>query len=444
MKQKLSIRELFTLGFFMLALFLGAGNIIFPPLLGQEAGQSLWPAILGFLATGVGLPLVAIITVSIAGNIDVLSKRVHPLFQMIFPFVIYLAIGPFFGIPRTATVAYEIGVFPFLSENNDIIMFVSTLLFFGLTYLLALNPAKLVDRIGKVITPVLLILIVLIAVRGFISPLGPIGDATGKYMDKAFSSGFVEGYLTMDALAALVFGLVVINRIKDKGITEVSQIRSYTVKAGVIAGAGLSFVYLSLAYIGATSVNMTGIQDNGGAILTNVTSTFFGSMGTLILAFVIIFACLTTSIGLVSACGEFLTQRFKKIPYSVITAILCLFSLTMANLGLSQLISVSLPILTMIYPIAIVLIILSIGNTVKPVPRFVFAGAIIGAGFISVYDGLYTAGLQVEAITNVLSYLPLYEYGAGWIVPSILGGLLSFMIYGIGILLNLRKQSHIY
>ncbi|QHS23723.1 branched-chain amino acid transport system II carrier protein [Virgibacillus sp. MSP4-1] len=432
MKQTLATREVFALGFFMLALFLGAGNIIFPPLLGQQAGQSLWPAIAGFLVTGVGLPLVAIITVSMAGNLDRLSQRVHPFFQVVFPFVIYLAIGPFFGIPRTATVAYEVGVQPFLSENSSLILFLSTFVFFGLTYLLALNPAKLVDRIGKMITPLLLLLIVLIAIRGFASPPGPVGEATGKYLDKAFSSGFLEGYLTMDAIAALVFGLVVINRIKDKGITDVSNIRSYTVKAGLIAGAGLSFVYLSLAFIGATSVSATGVQDNGGSILTNVTSIFFGPTGMVILALVITFACLTTSIGLVSACGEFINERFEKIPYKAVVAIICLFSFTMANLGLTQLIAVSLPVLTMIYPIAIVLIILSIINSIKAMPRIVFSGAIIGAALISLYDGLAAAGLNMVPIRNLLSYLPLFEYGAGWVLPSVAGALIALIIHGAG------------
>jgi branched-chain amino acid:cation transporter, LIVCS family len=428
MKQKLAIKEVIALGFFMFALFLGAGNLIFPPLLGQQAGDSLWTAIMGFLVTGVGLPLLAVFTISQAGNIDVLSKRVHPTFAKLFPVIIYLTIGPFFGIPRTGTVTYEIGVAPFLSSESGLSLFLATFVFFLLTFWLALNPAKLVDRVGKILTPILLLLIVIISIRGFISPIGTIGEAVKKYSEGAFFSGFLEGYLTMDAIAALVFGIVVINRIQEKGVQAASDIRSYTIKAGLIAATGLSFVYITLAYIGATSVDAVGMQENGGAILSAVTSILFGPFGTIILALVITGACLTTSIGLVAACGEYLAQRFKRVSYPVIIALLCLFSFTMANLGLSQLISVSLPVLIALYPIAIVLIALSLLHILKPIPSSVYIGAMIGAGMVSLYDGLTTAGIEIAVISTGYAFLPFYTSGVGWLVPSIVGGLIGLLI----------------
>ncbi|MFC0561205.1 branched-chain amino acid transport system II carrier protein [Halalkalibacter alkalisediminis] len=428
MKQKLPVKEILALGFFMFALFLGAGNLIFPPVLGQQAGESIWPAIFGFLVTGVGLPLLAIITISnVGGDLDTLSQRVHKTFAVVFPVVIYLTIGPFFGIPRTGTVAYEVGVVPFLPSTSGFSLFVSTLIFFSITFWLALNPAKLVDRVGKILTPILFVLIVIISIRAFISPLGDVGYAAETYIEGAFFSGFLEGFLTMDAIAALVFGIVIINRIQEKGFREVGDIRSYTIKAGIIAGVGLSFVYIALAYIGATSVNAVGVLDNGGAILTAVTSRLFGPFGTILLAFVITGACLTTSIGLVSACGEFLTKRFKRVSYPVIIAVLCLFSFTMANLGLSQLISFSLPLLIAIYPITIVLISLSILHLVKPLSSSIYSGAIIGAGIVSIYDGLTMAGLYSDFITNTLAHLPLYTEGVGWLLPSLVGGLLGYL-----------------
>ncbi|MFC0471604.1 branched-chain amino acid transport system II carrier protein [Halalkalibacter kiskunsagensis] len=430
MIQKLPTKEVFALGFFMFALFLGAGNLIFPPLLGQQAGESMWAAILGFLVTGVGLPLFAIITISnVEGNLDVLAKRVHKSFALVFPVVIYLTIGPFFGIPRTGTVAYEVGVVPFLVEANKFSLFVSTLAFFSITFWLALNPAKLVDRVGKILTPILFLLIVILSIRSFFSPIGEIGEAMESYIDGAFFNGFLEGFLTMDAIAALVFGIVIINRIQEKGIKAVGDIRSYTIKAGLIAGVGLSFVYIALAYMGATSVNPVGVQDNGGAILAAVTSLLFGSFGTILLAVVITGACLTTSIGLVSACGEYLAGRFNKVSYPVIIAILCLFSFTMANLGLSQLISVSLPLLIAIYPITIVLISLSIWQKKNPLPSSLYIGAIIGAGVVSIYDGLTMTGIEIAIISSAFAYLPLYAEGIGWIVPSIVGGLIGTLCH---------------
>jgi branched-chain amino acid:cation transporter, LIVCS family len=429
MERKLPLKETIALGFFMFALFLGAGNIIFPPLLGQQAGESLLTAIIGFLVTGVGLPVVAVFTIARSGgDLNDLSKRVHPTFAKIFPVIIYLTIGPFFGIPRTGTVTYEIGVAPFLPSESNMGLFISTLVFFLITFWLALNPAKLVDRVGKILTPLLLLLIVVISIRGFSSPIGSIGEAVGKYREGAFFGGFVEGYLTMDAIAALVFGVVVINRVQEMGIKTASAIRSYTIKAGIIAGAGLSFVYISLSYIGATSVEGVGMQDNGGAILSSVTSLLFGPFGSILLALVITGACLTTSVGLVAACGEYLSQRFTRLSYPVVVTILCLFSFTMANLGLSQLISVSIPLLISIYPIAIVLILLSLLQSYTPVSRAVYIGAIIGAGIISIYDGFTTAGIEVASISTALTLIPLYTNGLGWLLPSIVGGLLGLFL----------------
>jgi LIVCS family branched-chain amino acid:cation transporter len=428
MERKLPFKETIALGFFMFALFLGAGNIIFPPLLGQQAGESLLSAIIGFLVTGVGLPLLAVFTIARSGgDLNDLSNRVHPGFAKVFPVIIYLTIGPFFGIPRTGTVTYEIGVAPFLPNDSSMGLFISTFVFFLITYWLALNPAKLVDRVGKILTPILLLLIVVISIRGFASPIGSFSETVGKYRDGAFFGGFVEGYLTMDAIAALVFGVVVINRVQEMGIKTESFIRSYTIKAGIIAGIGLSFVYISLSFIGATSVEAVGMQENGGAILSSVTSLLFGPFGSIILALVITGACLTTSVGLVAACGEYLSQRFTRLSYPVVVTILCLFSFTMANLGLSQLISVSIPLLISIYPIAIVLILLSLLHSYIPVSSAVYIGAIIGAGMVSIYDGLTTAGIEAAPISTALTFIPLYTNGLGWLLPSIVGGLLGLL-----------------
>jgi branched-chain amino acid:cation transporter, LIVCS family len=428
MERKLPLKEVIALGFFMFALFLGAGNIIFPPLLGQQAGESLLSAIIGFLVTGVGLPVLAVYIIARSGgDLDGLSNRVHPSFAKVFPVIIYLTIGPLFGIPRTGTVTYEIGVAPFLSNDSSLGLFLSTLVFFLITFWLALNPAKLVDRVGKVLTPILLLLIIIISIRGFSSPIGSMGEAVGKYQEGAFFGGFVEGYLTMDAIAALIFGVVIINRVKEMGIKTTSFIRSYTIKAGIIAGMGLSFVYISLSYIGATSADAVGMQENGGEILSSVTSLLFGPFGSIILALVITGACLTTSVGLVAACSEYLSQRFSRFSYPVVVTILCLFSFTMANLGLSQLISVSIPLLIMIYPIAIVLILLSFVHSYLPVSKAVYVGAIVGAGLVSLYDGLSTAGIEIAAISGGLAFIPLYTNGLGWLLPSVVGGLLGLL-----------------
>ncbi|MEC2071758.1 branched-chain amino acid transport system II carrier protein [Alkalihalophilus marmarensis] len=430
MNRTLPMKDLAALGFLMFALFLGAGNLIFPPLLGQQAGTALWPAIIGFLVTGVGLPLLAIIAVSqVNGDLHQLANRVHPIFAVIFSFTVYLAIGPFFGIPRTGTVAYEIGVVPFLpgGQATTTSLLISTLIFFSLTFWLALNPAKLVDRVGKILTPLLIILIAIVSLRGVFAPMGSFEAAEENYQNGAFFSGFIEGYLTMDTIAALVFGIVIMNRLQERGIKDRAAIQAFTIKAGIIAGVGLSLVYLSLGYLGASSVSTIGRLDNGGAILAAVANALFGSTGSMILALVITFACLTTSIGLVSACGEFFAKRFSSVSYPVIIFILCVFSFTMANLGLSQLIAVSVPVLVTIYPIAIVLITLSFLHRKIGQRRQIYIGALIGAFIISLLDGISTAGVNLESLA-FLDWIPLYGEGLGWLVPSIIGALIGWAV----------------
>ena len=223
----------------LFALFLGAGNIIFPPFLGQQAGSNIWTAVAGFLVTGVGLPLLAVIAVGKVGNLQTLAGRVHPIFGIVFTIVIYLAIGPFFGIPRTATVTFEVGVLPFLSEsaaNSFWPLAILSIIFFIISAWLALNPGKLVDRIGKIITPVLLGVLVILVGKSLFNPLGPVMSPAEAYQSNAFFNGFVEGYLTMDTIAALNFGIVIALAIKTKGLEEEKAVVSTTVKAGLIAG----------------------------------------------------------------------------------------------------------------------------------------------------------------------------------------------------------------
>jgi LIVCS family branched-chain amino acid:cation transporter len=415
----------------LFALFLGAGNIIFPPLLGQMAGSDLTVAMLGFLITGVGLPLLAILSIAHAGGgLQTIAARVNPLFGIIFTMIVYLAIGPFFGIPRTATVSYEIGVLPFLPK--DLVtahwpLAVFTIGFFIITVLLALNPAKLVDRIGKILTPILFIVIGTLAVKSFISPMGSIGQSQGDYIDHPFFRSFVEGYLTMDVIAALVFGIVIINTLKSEGVTESSAIMKAMIIAGLVAAIGLALVYLSLGYIGATSVDVIGIQTNGGAVLALSSKVLFGSFGSIILAATIIFACLTTSIGLVSACAQYFGEVFPTISYKKFVIIFALFSATFANVGLTQLISISIPVLLMIYPLAIVLMLLSFIDKWFGRRPIVYILALIGTVIVSIFDGLLGAGIDVLTITSILSHLPLYEQKLGWLLPAIVGTVIGIM-----------------
>ncbi|MEN2448934.1 branched-chain amino acid transport system II carrier protein, partial [Bacillus sp. JR_15] len=340
MKNSLSIKETLAIGLMLFALFFGAGNMIFPPVLGQYAGENVWLAIGGFLLTGVGLPLLGVIAIALTGTgAKGLADKAHPIFGTIFTVILYLSIGPFFAIPRTGTVSYEIGLAPFLSETQTsswVPLFLFTLVFFTITYLLALNPSKLVDRIGKVLTPILLTVIAIIVFKAIATPMGIIGAPDATYKANPLFTGFLEGYKTMDALASLVFGIVVVTAVKERGITERKSLAAACIKAGLVAAAGLALVYISLAYVGASSPDTTGMvgANEGGKLLSLSANFLFGSAGNIVLGVAILFACLTTSVGLVSSCGEYFSKLFPALSYRTVVLIVSLFSTLVANLGL--------------------------------------------------------------------------------------------------------------
>lgn len=426
-------RENLAVGFMLFALFLGAGNIIFPPLLGQQAGENIVISMIGFLITGVGLPLLGIVTVAKnGGDLQELSSRINPYFGIIFTTIIYLSIGPFFAIPRTGAVSYSIGIAPLLSESMQaswIPLFLTTLVFFGITLYLAYNPTKIVDRVGKILTPALLIVICLLAIKAVISPMGPIGEAQGPYIDNAFGESFIQGYLTMDVLASLVFGIVIVQGIAARGVTDRAEQVKITVFAGIIAAAGLAFVYVSLGYIGVTSTSAIGFFDDGGQIISAAAQSLYGSAGTIILSATIILACLTTSVGLLSANATFFAKIYPKISYRSYLIFFALFSFAVSNFGLNKLISLSLPVLMAIYPIAIVLMLLAlVGNLFKHAP-IVYGISLIFTGVVALYDGIKTAGFSIPAYENLLAMLPLYGQSIGWLVPAIVGAIIGYIIH---------------
>ncbi|MFA9559042.1 branched-chain amino acid transport system II carrier protein [Evansella sp. AB-rgal1] len=421
-----SSKDTITIGLMMFALFLGAGNLIFPPSLGQAAGTSVLFATIGFLVTGVGLPILAIIAIAkTGGTLQTVSERVGPIFSVIFPLSVYLAIGPLFGIPRTGSVAYEIGLLPYLETPSRLTLFLFTVCFFGISYWLSLNPSKLVGRIGKVLTPILVAVLAVLTVTGILNPMGSPNPPLTAYSDFPFFTGFQEGYFTMDAIAALVFGIIVISRLKERGVTTPSELVKRATQISFIAGTGLVFVYLSLAYLGATSVNIIGYQENGGTILSGISQQLLGSKGLILLSVIITIACLTTSVGLIAAFGEYIQRSMPKVPYELTTGIIALFSFFMANMGLTQLIQFSIPMLFMIYPIAIVLILYTqFGDFGKD--SNIYKGSVIGAAIVSIPDGLSQTVVFSETFLPFLQFLPFSNIGLAWLTPALFGGVIGY------------------
>ncbi|MDV6378043.1 branched-chain amino acid transport system II carrier protein [Sporosarcina sp. GW1-11] len=418
------------LGLTMFALFFGAGNMIFPPVLGQQAGVETWITLAGFLITGVGLPYLGVIAVTMSGaQLNDLAGKASPLFAMIFPLIIYLAIGPFFGIPRTATVAYEIAISPFVPNAYGTLgLVVFSVLFFSITVWLSLKPNKIVDRFGSILTPVLLVIVTFFIVIGIVNPVGKAGPAWEPFTEDAFAKGFIEGYGTMDAIAALVFALIVINAVKMKGITDRKEITSITIKAGSIAVIGLSLVYAGLAYLGTTSRVIAAGAENGGDILAKLAYALMGNSGLYILGLAVTLACLTTAIGLTCASAAYLSKVIPIISYKMFVFIICGFTTTISNIGLTKLLDVMIPVLIGVYPLAIVLISFSLFDRLFRGYHEVYIYGLTAAGVVGFIDMLNAFNVQLGPILKVLAYLPLFDQGVGWIVPAVVFGFIGFIV----------------
>lgn len=426
---RLSFSAYLVIGVMLFALFFGAGNLIFPATLGQNAGINMWPAILGFLITGVGLPFLGILAMGFSGsrNLQDLASRVHPIYAVIFTSLLYLTIGPFFATPRTGAVAFDIGITPFLSSGNqEIGQLVFTAIFFIITLWFSLNPAKIVDRVGKWLSPGIIILLFFLLMMSFIKPMGGFGAAHSPYIDEAFMTGFLEGYNTMDALASLVFGIIVINAIRSIGVTSKREILSATIKTGFVAIFFLAIIYVGIAYLGATSTESFGLFDTGGPVLSSAATFYFGSFGTAMLSIIIILACLTTSIGLITACGEYFRTLFPAVSYKAFVVFFSALSFTIANFGLANIINYSIPVLMFLYPLAIVLMLLTFLSPLFKHARPVYVTAILVTLMISVIDGLKTfcKSFEIEYFAwmkPIIKFyeqnLPLYDEGLGWLLP---------------------------
>lgn len=436
--QRIPFSNTLTIGLLLFALFFGAGNLVFPAMMGQIAGDQYWKANMGFLITGVGLPLLGTMALGFSGskNLLALTSRVHPWFAFSYTTLLYLTIGPLFAIPRTGSISYEIGIKPYIeTEYSSLGLAVFTLLFFGVTLLLSINPARMVEIVGKMLTPLLITCIALLAIASIAAPIGEPQEPESGYAFQAFFNGFQEGYLTMDALAAFVFGILVIDAIRAKGVTERKSVLSICFQAALLASAMLAVIYTSLTYIGASSVSSFGILANGGEVLSLVTNHYFGTFGGFVLGIIVLLACLTTSIGVTTACSSYFLKIIPGISYRSICIVLSVVSALLANIGLEQLIHFSVPVLTILYPLAIVLIILTFLHPLFKGKRDVYRVSLLLTFLVSLVDGLEDTPIGIEQLHDFFNqYLPLYTIGLGWLIPACAGVL-------IGLLLQERRQN---
>ena len=412
----LSARNIAALGFMTFAMYLGAGNLIFPPFLGYQAGEHLFQGMAGFLLAGVGLPAFALVIVALVGGSDNLTSVLPRPIATTFWILVFIVIGPAFVVPRAITVAYQFGISPFFGDSA-LIPF--SVLFCIAAILFSLYPGKLIDTLGKWLTPALLTILIVMSVVALLFPAHEIGTATGAYVNNAFSEGITQGYMTMDALGSIGFGWVIFRAIQSMGVSQPKAIAKYTLIAAGMYAVAMALVYIALAYIGATSAGGATTFTNGGDILTAFTTMHFGVFGTVLLGAVMVLACLTTIIGVTTAGSEFYSKTFPSVSYRNSVIVSMVIAALVANVGLEQLLKITLPAVVALHPIAIALLLIA------PLKRSISTSGVLATVATALVfgglDALHILGsMPAKADATLTEWLPLYSYYAGWIVPTLL------------------------
>lgn len=441
MEKKFSSKDYLYLGSMLFGLFFGAGNLIFPVHMGQEAGANVWPAIIGFLITGIGLPFLGIIAIGISGENGLfdLASRVHKGYGYFFTVALYLVIGPFFAMPRLAATSFEIGLTPFVAESQKtLFLAIFSILFFALSWWFSRNPSKLLDYVGKFLNPLFLALLAILIVMSFVKPMANIHDITvlGKYRDHAFFTGFQNGYNTLDVLASLAFGIIVVNTLKNKGVTKKSTITADTFKSGAVSVLLMGIIYSFLSLMGTMSMGKFDLSENGGIALAQIAHYYLGTGGSIILALIVVVACLKTTIGLTTAFSETFAELFPGLSYSTLIAGVSIIPCIIANVGLTSIISYSTPVLMFLYPLAIILVLLGVSGPLFKNNPIVYQTVTIFTIIPALIDGLQSspAWIQNANITQKIiefakNTLPFFGIGMGWIVPAVFGLILGLGIY---------------
>lgn len=442
MKERLRIGQNILIGSLLFGLYFGAGNLIFPVKMGQMAGQNMWFAAIGFLITGVGLPVLGIIGSALAQSKSMLemTNPIGKVYSVLFTCLLYLTIGPLFAIPRTATVAFEVGLRPFMSDEKvKMGLIIFSVLFFAVTLFFALRPARILDWVGKYLTPLFLILLSVLIVLSIVNPMSDFSQYTPQpaYTGKPLITGLLDGYNTMDALASLAFAIIIITNINKLGVSSANGVAKETLKSGIVSTLGMSIIYVALTYIGATSLGVIGEEANGGAILSAVGKHYLGISGQILLAGIVTVACIKTAIGLITACSEMFVSMFpKSLPYKGYAVLFTGLSFVIANFGLDKIISLSIPVLMFLYPMSIVTILLSLLAGLIKKSGIIYKwtiGFTTAAAFFDLLkalpEPLNDATFVKTAVDMAKQVLPGYDLGFGWLIPTLSGFVIGVVIY---------------
>ena len=443
MKRNLTLKETVVITSMLFGMFFGAGNLIFPAKVGLDAGSNMWSAFAGVFITAVGIPMLAVVGLGLSRSEGVveLSQRVSQKYSLFFCTLLYLTIGPLFAIPRCASTAFSVGAVNLLPQEGErLYLALFSLVFFAVVLYFSLKPGGIMTWIGKWLNPVFLVFLAVLVIAALAKPISSISAVAPaeNYASSgsAFFRGFLEGYNTLDALAGLAFGIVVIDVVRKNGISQPERVAVNTAKAGIFSCLFMGLIYLFITLICAQSAPVCAGAENGGTVLGTIANHYFRSAGSVLMTLIVTFACLKTAIGLVTSCSKAFVDMFPKGPgYTVWAVVFSLVSFGIANFGLTTIVSWCVPVLMFLYPLAITLILLSLSGrfigTNPTVYRATTAFTLIAAVFdmIGAVSGMVPgsrvlAGLKAFA-GNIL---PLYDLGLGWILPAAIGFLVGLWL----------------
>ncbi len=421
-------------GLLLFGIFFGAGNLIFPPSLGVQSGPNFWPAIGGFVLSGVGIAVLTLVigTLNPKGYIHEISQKIAPWFAIVYLVALYLSIGPFFAIPRTATVAYEVGISPLLPKDmTGLGLIVFTTIYFVAAYLISLNPSKLLDRIGRILTPVFAILIIILIILGaFKYGSEATQQASVAYSISAFGQGFLEGYNTLDALAAVAFSVIAVTTLNQLGFKNKKEYISTIWVVGLIVALAFSAMYIGLGFLGnhfPIPAEVIAKGNPGVYVLSQATQAIFGSTAQIFLAIMVTMTCFTTTVGLIVSTGEFFNNTFPKVSYKTYATIFTLIGYVIANLGLNAIIQYSVPVLQILYPVTIIIVMIVIVNKFLALSKIgmqLTVALVTIVAFASILGPLF----KVQVVMNAVNALPFAQASLPWLVPGLLGIILSLLL----------------
>lgn len=418
MKEKREASDMWVIGFALFAMFFGSGNLIFPSYLGRMIGSQYLQGLIGFMITGIGLPLLSVMaTAKAGGEFSHISHQVGKVFSVILMTFLILSIGPFLAIPRTAATTYEIGIRPFFPTLNALVAIV---IYFIINLILVLKPSTIVDVIGKYLTPVLLAILLVLIIKGIWLPIGPVTIGSVK---NVFSGAIIEGYQTMDALGAVCFGSIIVNNIRQKGYEEKREMLAVTLKSSLVAVVGLGIIYGGLMYLGTRTGHISGELEKT-QLITTLANQILGNIGSIFLAIAVGIACLTTSIGLTITTSNYFSHLcHNKVSYRTVAIITSVVGVAIASMGVDRIVGVTGIVLSILYPLIIVLVIISLIEK-QPAALVYQLPVYVTLVIVLIEEGSKLLGSS----TNILGFLPFGELGFAWTVPAIVSYIAAKLI----------------